>query len=117
MLREALSRSGYTVWEAENGSDALRQREQMGRAPDLLVSDVVMPVMNGFKLMTTLRSRDSDVKVLLMSGHAEDVIKEQGVLDPDVEILPKPFLPDVLVNKVRTILDQQAIPGNLSITV
>ena len=109
MLREALSSAGYRVWEAANGADALRQWGGQIDAIDLLVTDVVMPVMSGLKLVEELRSRRASLKTILMSGHAEEIITSQGRLDPTLDLLSKPFLPRVLVRKVREVLDQAPI--------
>ena len=106
MMFEALTRTGYHVWEATNGADAIRKfGEQIGEV-DLLVTDVMMPVMNGLRLAEELRSRRPSLDVVFMSGHAEDVISGQGRTSPAADLLQKPFLPDVLVQRVRGILDR-----------
>jgi two-component system, cell cycle sensor histidine kinase and response regulator CckA len=107
MLREALSKAGYRVLEASNGSEALEQWDSRTKEIHLLVTDVIMPVMNGLKLAKELRARSKNLRIMFMSGHAEDVITNQGVLDPNLELLPKPFLPDALVRKVREVLDRE----------
>jgi PAS domain S-box-containing protein len=106
MMFEALTRTGYRVWEATNGADAIRKfGGQIGEV-DLLVTDVMMPVMNGLRLAEELRSRRPSLNVVFMSGHAEDVISGQGRVSPAADLLQKPFLPDVLVQRVRGILDR-----------
>jgi PAS domain S-box-containing protein len=105
MLREALSRTGYRVWEAGNGAEALQQWGSQIHKIQLLVTDIVMPVMSGLQLANELRHRSPKLKVLFMSGHAEEMINNQGVLNSAQEFLPKPFLPDALVCKVREVLD------------
>jgi CheY-like chemotaxis protein len=106
MMFEALTRTGYCVWEASNGADAIRKfGEQIGEV-DLLVTDVMMPIMNGLRLAEELRSRRPSLNVVFMSGHAEDVISGQGRVSPAADLLQKPFLPDVLVQRVRGILDR-----------
>jgi PAS domain S-box-containing protein len=109
MVREGLEKAGYRVWEAGNGVEALQQWETSRGRIDLLVSDVVMPLMNGLKLAQELAKRAPGLPVIFMSGHAEDVITRQGVLDAGLELLTKPFLPDVLVQRVREVLDQQDV--------
>ena len=65
-----------------------------------------MPVMNGLSLAEELQTKRPGLKVILMSGHSEEVIITQGRTDPARDLLQKPFLPDVLVRKVREVLDQ-----------
>ena len=106
MLREALSASGYRVWEASNGAEALRNWQSRLTEVHLVVTDVVMPVMNGKQLVSELRKTCPDLPVIYMSGHAEDVLTRQGMLDPSLELLSKPFLPNTLTNKAREVLDR-----------
>jgi PAS domain S-box-containing protein len=106
MLREALSRSGYRVWEAGNGAEALENWGARVREVHLLITDVVMPVMNGKRLAEELRELRRDLPVIFMSGHAEEVLTNQGMLDPSVDLLPKPFLPEALITKARQVLDR-----------
>src|SRR5262249_40303156 len=106
MLRQALSRAGYRVWEAANGAEAI---ELWGNSIDrihLVVTDMVMPVMNGLKMVEELRANRPDLKVIFLSGHADEMISRQTDPDPAPDLLQKPFTPDVLVRKVREILDQ-----------
>jgi PAS domain S-box-containing protein len=104
MLRESLSGAGFRVFEAGNGSEAIELWGSSVNEVDLLVTDVVMPVMNGLKLADELRRRRPELNVLFMSGHSEEVISRQGILEPGFSLLLKPFLPAVLVTKVREIL-------------
>jgi two-component system, cell cycle sensor histidine kinase and response regulator CckA len=106
MLREALIRAGYKVWEAANGAEALAQTSAESDRVDLLVTDILMPVMNGLRLAEELRNRHPRLKVVFMSGHSEEVISHQSGPDPAPDLLQKPFLPEVLVRKVRSVLDQ-----------
>src|SRR4051794_30912967 len=79
----ALRKSGYTVHEASNGAEALDRFDQVG-AVDLLLTDVVMPGMNGQELANHLRERHPALLVLFMSGYGEDIIAHRGILDTDV---------------------------------
>jgi len=106
MLREVLSKAGYRVWEAENGAKAIEQWVGQIRQIDLVVTDIVMPVMNGLKLAEELRSLRPELKIIFMSGHAPEMINSQGGSDPAPDLLSKPFLPSALVRKVREVLDQ-----------
>ena len=105
LLREVLTKAGYRVWEAGNGAEAIERWSGQIDQVDLVVTDVVMPVMNGLKLMEELRKLRPQIKVLCMSGHSEDLIARQA-LDAPPLVLRKPFRPDDLVRKAREILDQ-----------
>ncbi len=106
MLREALCGAGYRVWESCDGADALEQWGPQIERVDLVVTDVVMPLMSGLKLAEELRKLRADIKVIFMSGHADEMLDRQGALDPAVDRLAKPFTPAALVRKVRETLDQ-----------
>ena len=69
-----------------------------------------MPVMNGLKLAEELRTRRPTLKVIFMSGHAEEVIRSQSGPDQAPDILQKPFIPETLVRKVREVLNQSCNP-------
>ena len=75
---------------------------------DLLVTDVVMPEMNGRELAVQLQSHYPDLKVLYMSGYTANVIAHRGVLDEGVFFIPKPFSRQDLAAKVREVLDADA---------
>jgi PAS domain S-box-containing protein len=104
MLREALSKAGYRIWEAGNGANAMDLWGSKLEQIDLLVTDIVMPVMNGLQLAQELRKRRPDLRVVFMSGHSDDVIAAQPGPGPKLDLLSKPFLPEVLVRKVAEIL-------------
>ena len=101
-----LQRLGYTVLEASTPGEAIRlAREHMGEI-DLLMTDVVMPEMNGRDLAKNLLSLYPNVKRLFMSGYTADVIAHHGVLDEGVHFIQKPFSKKDLAVKVREILGQ-----------
>jgi two-component system cell cycle sensor histidine kinase/response regulator CckA len=81
--------------------------ELAARAPgpvDILVTDVVMPGVNGKALAEELQRRCPAMRVLFVSGYAEDILGRHGVLEPGVEFLPKPFTPSALVSKVAAVV-------------
>ncbi|MGE5699732.1 MAG: PAS domain S-box protein [Deltaproteobacteria bacterium] len=105
LVRDILEGSGYTVLTASDGEDA--QKVGRGhRAPiHLIVTDVVMPKMGGREAALSLAPHLPGVKVLYMSGYTNETIVRQGVLDPGIPFLEKPFTPDALLRKVRRVLD------------
>jgi two-component system, cell cycle sensor histidine kinase and response regulator CckA len=97
---------GYDVLTAPNGQDALRvAREHQGQPIAMVVTDVVMPRMGGKVMAEWLKITYPDLKILFTSGYTEDTIAHHGVLDTDVEFLPKPYSPASLARKVREMLD------------
>jgi PAS domain S-box-containing protein len=99
-----LKRNGYRVLEASAGAEALAMASSYSQRIDLLITDVVMPGMTGRELAERLAAGRARMKVLYMSGYAAEVIATQGVLDPGMAYLPKPFTPADLAAKVREVL-------------
>jgi two-component system cell cycle sensor histidine kinase/response regulator CckA len=93
---------GYSVIEASNGIEAMEALEQKNGAVDLVVSDVVMPEMDGPTLLKAMRERNPDLKIIFVSGYAEDAF-DKSVLRDDEQFafLPKPFALSALVEKVK----------------
>jgi len=105
LTASVLSRQGYTVIEASSPGEGLQQAESHEGAIDLLVTDVVMPGMNGRDLASGVVARHPEAKVLFMSGYTSDVIAPHGVLDGNVHFLQKPFSVASLVTKARDALE------------
>jgi two-component system cell cycle sensor histidine kinase/response regulator CckA len=105
MAAVALARQGYKVLEAASGEEALAVAEEYSGEVHLLLTDVMMPKMNGHDLAERLRREHPAVKVLLCSGYTSDTVMQQGVLDASTPFLPKPFTPRALGTKVRQTLD------------
>jgi CheY-like chemotaxis protein len=100
-----LARLGYVVLAAAASDEALRLMQLNAGMIDLLVSDVVMPEMNGRDLARRLTVVQPGLKCLFVSGYSDDVIAHHGVLDKDVHFLAKPFDMAALARKVREVLD------------
>jgi two-component system, NtrC family, sensor kinase len=101
---EALSALGYEVLEAANGTDALRLLEAR-KTVHLLLTDVVMPGMNGRKLADEATQRAPRLKVLYMTGYSRNAIVHQGRLDAGVDLIQKPITSEHLAGAVRKVLD------------
>ena len=103
--RAALKRYGYRVIDASDGGNAVARAEQYPRQIHLLVTDVVLPGMNGKEVSERLQELRPDLKVLFISGYTADLIADRGVLPPGVAFLHKPFSAQELAAKVRDALD------------
>jgi two-component system cell cycle sensor histidine kinase/response regulator CckA len=105
MSTQALRQAGYTVLEAANGEDALQLvTEQNVTDLALLITDLSMPGMRGDELATALSNRQPGLKVLFISGHTESTLQRLEVLTTKHDILSKPFTPDQLLEKVKSLV-------------
>jgi len=102
-----LEKLGYSVLTAENGGEVLRLDDKELARIDLMVTDMVMPGMNGSELAQRMTSIRPGTKVLFMSGYTDNAIAHHGLLPPDTAFLEKPFVPQTLARKVREILDRR----------
>ena len=111
LLRQVLQRYGYTVLEASYPEQAL-ELSQCHKGPiHLLVTDVVMPMMSGLELAGETRAMRPSLRVLYMSGYTDNVRDLPHVVNAMSSFLQKPFSPDILVHKVREVLDMPASPA------
>jgi two-component system cell cycle sensor histidine kinase/response regulator CckA len=101
----ALTSRGYTVHEASSGVEALEVFEQLGGKVDIVVSDVVMPEMDGPTLLGELRKRQPDIKFVFVSGYAEDAFARNLPEDAQFGFLPKPFSLKQLATVVKEVLE------------
>jgi two-component system, cell cycle sensor histidine kinase and response regulator CckA len=102
---EILQGEGYTVLEADSGPEALLLSQRHAGPIQLMLTDIIMPGMNGHILAERLMSSRSDTVVLYMSGYAGASAGRQGSIGPDTSLVMKPFTPEQLLGKVRELLD------------
>lgn len=102
-----LQQDGHTVYEAADGADALELIERGTIPVELVVSDIIMPRLNGVELMKALAVNHPGVPVILMSAYAQGELAEMGVVAP-CGVLPKPFPAERLVEEVRRCLSKRA---------
>lgn len=107
LVRTVLESRGYVVLDAQSGDDALLVCRNHQGPIHLLVTDVVMPRMNGKEVAGRLRAIYPDMRVLYVSGYTADAIDHHGVLETGIQFLQKPFSPLVLAMRVREILDSR----------
>jgi two-component system cell cycle sensor histidine kinase/response regulator CckA len=109
LTRTLLEETGYTVIEASNGIDALEVAGRYSGSIHLLMTDVVMPGMNGPKLAESLVVTNPSMKVLCMSGYTGTFASVSGLIDSGMRLLQKPFTRETLLRKVREALESQEV--------
>lgn len=103
---EVLTILGYQVFEAEGGAQALTIAEKYDKPIHLLLTDVVMPRINGRELAEKIATLHPESAVLFMSGYNDDIVSNHGILEENIRLLSKPFTPLKLAEKIREILDK-----------
>jgi CheY-like chemotaxis protein len=105
LIAEVLSENHYRILEASDGASALEVLEG-GQPIDLMITDVGLPgTMNGRQIADAARVRRQTLKVLFITGYAENAVVGNGRLEPGMELLAKPFAMSTLANKVREMLE------------
>ncbi len=104
MAKEYLESVGYTVLEAASGTEALQRAKDFDGTIHLLLTDVVMPEMSGPDLASEMASLYPGIKIIFTSGYTDDAIARQGILDPSVTFIQKPYRPKALARKIREVL-------------
>ncbi|MBW1700194.1 MAG: response regulator [Deltaproteobacteria bacterium] len=100
-----LRRLGYQVLEAQNSQEALRVSQEFTGPIHLLLTDVIMPEINGKVLAERLRSQRPEIRTIYMSGYTHNIILQKGILPSDTRYIQKPFTPDSLARKVREAME------------
>jgi PAS domain S-box-containing protein len=117
LARQYLEKQGYRVIEAADGAVAMQIAVAHEGVIHLLLTDVIMPGMNGRELAQRISEIRPNVKVLYMSGYTENVIGRNGTLDEGVRLLQKPFTLRDLKSKVREVLDSSPFPQEVAMSV
>ncbi|MDQ6626026.1 MAG: ATP-binding protein [Verrucomicrobiota bacterium] len=108
LVCDVLAEQGYNVMCACDGSDAIAKANKYNGKIHLLVTDVIMPNMNGQELALHLLALRPEMKVLYVSGYSDNDIGEHGVLDPTIDLLQKPFTPQTLARKIRDVIQENS---------
>ncbi|HCE42639.1 MAG TPA: hypothetical protein DET40_03730 [Lentisphaeria bacterium] len=104
IVSSELKRNGYNIIESEGGAEALEMaRKHKGRI-DILLTDVIMPVMDGKELYVRLSEIHPEIKVMYMSGHTYDVLSQHDIQAPDAQFISKPFSMEILRKKIQNLL-------------
>jgi two-component system cell cycle sensor histidine kinase/response regulator CckA len=104
---EVLNVLGYQVFEASNGTQAIQLAEIYTQPIHLLLTDVVMPRMNGKELSERIKAIHPEIGILFMSGYTDDIIANHGILEENISFIGKPFSPATLAVKVREVIGYQ----------
>ena len=102
---DLLKRHGYNVYEAASGEEALQLCATDNVAIDLVVSDTIMPVMNGPELAKRLREIRPGLKTVFISGYTDTALSRSGVIEDEIVLIPKPFSAATLTQGIRKVLD------------
>ncbi len=105
LMKEMLGEQGYDVIEAADGKEAIEMFVRHQEKIKLAVIDVVMPKKNGSEVHIEIRNIKPSVKTLFFSGYPKNVVLDKNMKGKTYEFLSKPMIPDVFLNKIRTILD------------
>jgi signal transduction histidine kinase len=103
--KQILENLGYRVISSQNTEEAIARAWENKERLNLLITDVIMPTMNGLELANHIKSFCPDLKVIYMSGYTANVIAHRGILDDNVHFLQKPFSKNDVAKKVRSVLD------------
>ncbi len=103
----ALRNKGYTVLEARGGETAIELLKNLPEPVDLLITDIVMPDMDGPALVEWVREREPSMRVICISGYAEETFRKRLSAEPDIHFLPKPFSLEQLAGKVKEVMRQR----------
>jgi signal transduction histidine kinase len=105
LIQDVLAPLGYRVLTTATGDEAVKASDSFQGSVDLLLTDVVMPGMNGRQLAEVMRTKRPGIKVLFMTGYTQDALSTQGILEPGVALIHKPLRAGTLARQIRQVLD------------
>jgi len=106
-MKKTLERAGYTVLVAADGDEAVAKFKEYKDTVALVLSDVVMPKKNGKEIYHEIKTLKPGTKIIFVSGYTSDIICSKGIIEAEVDFIPKPFAKNDLLQKVREVLDRQ----------
>jgi CheY-like chemotaxis protein len=106
LISIVLKKEGYTVIEAVDGEDAVKKFMENKETIRLLLSDLIMPRMNGIEAYDEMKPWRPDLKAIFVSGYAPDIVRQKMSLESGVVLISKPIMPYALLKKVRSLLDE-----------
>lgn len=107
MIQTVLSKLGYTVLSAHRPSNAIQLAKHYAEEIHLILTDMIMPEMDGTMLVEKITAERKHIKHLFMSGYTSNVISKQGILDDDMDFIQKPFTKKEISEKIRQVLDHK----------
>jgi len=107
ILVRGMENYGYHVLQACNGVEAVKRAQDYKDTIHLLLTDVVMPKMNGKELSEELHKDRPEMNILFMSGYSQEVLSQKGTIDPSIHLIKKPFSKEKLAERIREVLDQK----------
>jgi PAS domain S-box-containing protein len=110
LLKDTLEPLGYELIEAGSGEDALALLERSEKEIQLVLTDLIMPGMNGQELLDAIKTKRPGIKSILMSGYTDTILLRHQVFKPGVIFINKPLLPIALANRIRELLDEAKSP-------
>ena len=116
IAREYMESLGYTVLEASSGKEALKRACDFSGEINLLLTDVVMPEMDGAQLAAEIVRQRPGIKILFTSGYTDDAVVRHGVLAPSAAFIQKPYRPKALARKIRDVLDANKVDGRTGVS-
>jgi CheY-like chemotaxis protein len=107
LIRTALTGFGFKVIEAVDGIDAIEKFSRQAKEIDLLLLDVIMPNKNGREVYNAAKATQPEIDALFISGYSSDILQSKGIVEGSLNFISKPLTPQILLKKIREILDKK----------